>query len=167
PPATAYPSTTATVGLARLNARPQIRADTCAISTELLVVPRKSASSIFRSAPAQNVCPRPRTSTTRTSGSRSACSSASPNCCSSAQFTQFFTSGRFSQIVATRSATSYCTNSGPVRTGSGCRSTLIASPSVMPLLLSALCLPAPRNWLFPELISNHIRLGGGPQPRPL
>jgi hypothetical protein len=99
------------VGFARLNARSNVRAETCAIFTELLVVPRNSASSMFRSAPAQNVPPRPRMRTTRTASSASARSSASPSWVSRPQLTQFMTSGRFSQIVQTPSATSYCTNS--------------------------------------------------------
>src|SRR4051812_40658710 len=116
PPATACPSTTAIVGLERLNARSKVRAETWAILTELLVVPRNSESSMFRSAPAQNVLPRPRISTTRTSGSSSARSSAAPSWVSSAQLTQFLTSGRFSQMVATWSATSYWIGSAPVAT---------------------------------------------------
>ena len=66
------------VGLARLNARSNVRAETWAIFTELFVVPRNSESSMLRSAPAQNVLPRPRMSTTRTSSSSSARSSAAP-----------------------------------------------------------------------------------------
>src|SRR4051812_43885178 len=110
PPATAYPSTTAIVGFERLNARSNVRADTCAIFTELFVVPRNSLSSMLRSAPAQNVYPRPRMRTTRAASSSSARSSAAPSWVRRPQLTQFLTSGRFSQIVATPSSTSYCTN---------------------------------------------------------
>src|SRR3954452_12434847 len=109
PPATAYPSTTAIVGFERLNARSNVRAETCAIFTELFVVHRNSLSSMLRSAPAQNVCPRPRIRTTRAASSSSARSSAAPSWVRSPQLTQFLTSGRFSQIVATPSSTSYCT----------------------------------------------------------
>ena len=69
---------------------------------------------MLRSAPAQKVWPRPRISTTRASSSSSARSSAAPSWVSSPQLTQFLTSGRFSQMVATPSATSYCTNSSVV-----------------------------------------------------
>src|SRR5579872_3481235 len=129
PPATACPSTTATVGFWRLKARSKVRAETWAISTELFVVPRNSESSMLRSAPAQKVCPRPRMSTTRTSGSRSARSSAAPSCISNPQLTQFLTSGRLNQIVATWSETSYWMYSGSVSTGwvAACRAVMNTS----------------------------------------
>src|SRR3954449_6599681 len=107
PPATAWPSTTAIVGLARLNARSKVRAETWAILTELLVVPRNCESSMLRSAPAQNVWPRPRISTTRTASSSSARSRYVPRPISRSQLTQFLTSGRLNQIVATPPSTSY------------------------------------------------------------
>src|SRR3954469_22475256 len=107
PPATAKPSTTAIVGLDRLNARSDVRAEIWAIFTDWLVVPRNLESSMFRSAPAQNVFPRPRMITARTSSSSSARSRYSPRPISSSQLTQFFTSGRLNQIVATGPSTSY------------------------------------------------------------
>src|SRR4051794_5664948 len=107
PPATAKPSTTAIVGLDRLNARSNVRAETCAILTDWFVVPRNWESSMFRSAPAQNVLPRPRITTTRTSSSFSARSRYWPSPISRSQLTQFLTSGRLNQIVATGPSTSY------------------------------------------------------------
>src|SRR3954453_15074676 len=62
---------------------------------------------MLRSAPAQNVLPRPRITTSRTSSSFSARSSNSPRPISRSQLTQFFTSGRLNQIVATGPSTSY------------------------------------------------------------
>src|SRR6187431_2070812 len=107
PPATAKPSTTAIVGLDRLNARSNVRAEIWAILTDWLVVPRNSEVSMFRSAPAQNVFPRPRITTARTSSSASARSRYSPRPISRSQLTQFLTSGRLNQIVATGPSTSY------------------------------------------------------------
>src|SRR4051794_24926477 len=107
PPATAKPSTTAIVGLDRLNARSNVRAEIWAILTDWFVVPRNSESSMFRSAPAQNVLPRPRMTTARTSSSFSARSSSAPSPIRRSQLTQFLTSGRLNQIVATGPLTSY------------------------------------------------------------
>src|SRR3954447_24061452 len=107
PPATAKPSTTAIVGLDRLNARSNVRAEIWAILTDWFVVPRNSESSMFRSAPAQNVLPRPRITTARTSSSFSARSSSAPSPIRRSQLTQFLTSGRLNQIVATGPSTSY------------------------------------------------------------
>src|ERR1700755_1950095 len=107
PPATAKPSTTAIVGLERLNARSNVRAEIWAILTDWLVVPRNSEGSMFRSAPAQKVLPRPRITTTRTSSSLSARSSSAPSPISTSQLMQFLTSGRLNQIVATGPSTSY------------------------------------------------------------
>ena len=107
PPATAKPSTTAIVGLERLNARSNVRAEIWAILTDWLVVPRNSEVSMFRSAPAQNVLPRPRITTARTSSSFSARSSSAPSPISTSQLMQFLTSGRLNQIVATGPSTSY------------------------------------------------------------
>src|SRR3954451_290780 len=107
PPATAKPSTTAIVGLDRLNARSNVRAEIWAILTDWLVVPRNSEVSMFRSAPAQNVFPRPRITTARTSSSFSARSSSAPRPISTSQLMQFLTSGRLNQMVATGPSTSY------------------------------------------------------------
>src|SRR4051794_5596614 len=107
PPATAKPSTTAIVGLDRLNARSNVRAEIWAILTDWFVVPRNWESSMFRSAPAQNVLPRPRMTTARTDSSSSARSRYSPRPISRSQLTQFLTSGRLNQIVATGPSTSY------------------------------------------------------------
>src|SRR4051794_9990915 len=107
PPATAKPSTTAIVGLDRLNARSNVRAEIWAILTDWLVVPRNSEVSMFRSAPAQNVFPRPRITTARTSSSFSARSSSAPRPISTSQLMQFLTSGRLNQMVATGPTTWY------------------------------------------------------------
>src|SRR5262245_2100752 len=144
PPATAKPSTTAIVGLDRLKARSNVRAETWAILTDWFVVPRNCESSMLRSAPAQNVLPRPRISTTRTSSSSSARSSSSPRPISRSQLTQFLTSGRLNQIVATPSLTSYWM-------------TLVASSTDM-LTLSI---------LLTELTSDHTRGRSEGKVRPL
>src|SRR5215208_562939 len=107
PPATAYPSTTAIVGLLIVWMRSYVLADSSASFNEAVLVPTNSSRSMLRSAPAQNVLPRPRNSTTRTSGSSAASSTRSAIWVRSAQLTQFLTSGRFSQMVATWSFTSY------------------------------------------------------------
>ena len=101
---------------------------------------------MLRSAPAQNVLPRPRISTTRTSSSSSARSSAAPRLVSSAQLTQFLTSGRFSQIVATPSATSYWMTSSVV---------LVA----LVWSCTAMVSPLPPVAEFAELTSDHIMIG--------
>src|SRR3954467_5612182 len=120
PPATAKPSTTAIVGLDRLNARSNVRAEIWAILTDWFVVPRNWESSMFRSAPAQNVLPRPRITTARTSSSFSARSSSVPSPINRSQLTQFLTSGRLNQIVATGPSTSYWMTSSLARVSVCC-----------------------------------------------
>ena len=75
---------------------------------------------MFRSAPAEKVWPRPRMTTTRASSSSSARSSAAPNVVSCSQLKQFLTWGRFSQIVAMPSLTSYSTAPSVVVSGLVC-----------------------------------------------
>src|SRR2546423_10186612 len=65
-------------------------------------LPRASALSSLRSRPAQKARPRPRTTIARTSSSSAAICSASMRSRASVELMQLSTSGRFSQMVATR-----------------------------------------------------------------
>src|SRR5689334_2318544 len=96
------------VGFFRLKIWSYVFADFCARSIEPVLVCRTGPTSRSRSAPEQNVLPRPRNTTASTLSSASARSTALPRSSSSCGLTQLRLYGRFSQMVAMPlAATSY------------------------------------------------------------